>query len=751
MSYRTIGQPQGRVEGPAKVTGEAKFTADVLLPDMIWGKVLRSPLPHAGIVSIDTREAEQMPGILAVLTARDLPDLLTGRVVYDMPVLAKDCVRFIGEKVVVVAAEDPDVAEDALTRIDVEYEEVPAVFDAHEAMEPEAPLLHPDYRSYSHAPEKYFSDIPNVHSHVTWEQGDIEKGFAQSKQVFEHTFNTSSVHQGYLEPHASVVAIDPDGQVNVWISNKMPVRARELLADVIQIPQKRIVVHLAQIGADFGGKGSLMDVPLCYHLAQRTGRPVKMVMTYTEELMAGNPRHPTTIFLRTGVTQDGKILARQAKVVFNSGAYAAFKPLYFVNIPGAREAAGVYGTPHVRIDAYSVYTNCVPGGHFRAPGDLQANFAVESSMDMMAEALGIDRVEFRKRNLLKDGDGIVGGPPLEEVKVGETLEAAVNASSWNRPKSQPNRGLGLAVSHRAIGIGEVNAQLTLEQDGTVQLITAVPEVGTGAHTLLQQVIAETLLLPVDQVRVETSTEIFKSDSGSGGSRVTYVGGQVVQQAAAELKSLICAAAAKALGCQVDEVVFEGGRCGLQNGSDGSLSLAEVAQKGDQESPLQVKKSVKVSKGPNVTTFTAQVVELEVDPETGQIKLLDVVTAHDVGTIINPLGHQGQIEGGVLQGVGFGLMEELRVEEGQVSTLNLGDYKLPNIRDIPPLTTVLVEEEVGPAPFHGKAIGESSITPTAAAIANAVYDAVGVRFYDLPITSEKVYEALQQQSASQGSK
>ena len=749
MSYGKIGQPLGRVEGPTKVTGEAKYTADVLLPGMIWGKVLRSPLPHAKIVSIDTREAEKMPGILAVLTAKDLPDLLIGRRVYDMPVLAKDQVRFIGEKVVVVAAEDPDVAEDALAYIDVEYEDMPAVFDAHEAMKPEAPLLHPDYRSYAHAPEKFFSDIPNVHSHVTWELGDIEKGFALAKQVFEHTFNTPAVHQGYIEPHASVVAIDPDGRVNVWISNKMPVRARELLADVVEIPQERIVVHLAQIGADFGGKGSLMDAPLCYHLAKRTGRPVKMVMTYTEELMAGNPRHPTSVFLRTGVTEKGQIVARQAKVVFNSGAYAAFKPVPFVNIPGAKDAAGVYGTPHIRIDAYSVYTNCVPSGHFRAPGDLQVNFAVESSMDMIAEDLGLDRLEFRKQNLLKDGDWVPGGPQLEEVRVAETLAAAVKASSWNQPKFGPNRGLGLAVSHRLIGTGEANTQLTLKEDGTIQVLTPVPEVGTGAHTILQQIVAETLFLPLDQIRVETASEIFKTDSGSGASRVTYVGGQVVQQAAGELMKLILAVGAKGLGCAENEVVFEGGRV-VHSDSDGSLSLAEVAKiGGDGKSALRVKKSLNLSEGPPVTTFTAQVVELEVDPETGQIKLLDVVTAHDVGTIINPLGHQGQIEGGLLQGVGFGLIEELRMEDGQVSTLNLGDYKLPNIRDIPPLTTVLVEEEVGPAPFHGKAIGESSITPTGAAIANAVYDAVGVRFHDLPITAEKVYWALQQQSGEKG--
>jgi CO/xanthine dehydrogenase Mo-binding subunit len=386
MTYSAVGKPLGRVEGPAKVTGAATYTADILLPGMAWGKALRSPLPHARIRSIDTTAAEHMPGVLAVLTAKDVPDVLIGRRVYDMPVLAKERVRFIGEKVAVVAAETPDLAEEALTRIEVEYEELPAVFDAEEAMKPAAPLLHPQYRLYPHAPAKYFSDLPNVHSHVTWQLGNVEQGFAKAAQVFDHTFTTHYVHQGYIEPHASVIAVEADGRVHAWISNKMPFRTRELLADAVQIPPEQIVVHLIPIGGDFGGKGSLMDLPLCYHLARRAGRPVKMVMTYTEELMAGNPRHPTTVLLRTGVTREGKILAREAKVVFNSGAYAAFKPTPVVNITGASQAAGAYGIPHVRIDAYSVYTNCVPAGHMRAPGDPQVSFAVESSMDMMAEA-----------------------------------------------------------------------------------------------------------------------------------------------------------------------------------------------------------------------------------------------------------------------------------------------------------------------------------------------------------------------------
>ncbi|MBI3328759.1 MAG: xanthine dehydrogenase family protein molybdopterin-binding subunit, partial [Nitrospinae bacterium] len=516
MSYSVVGKPHGRVEGPAKVTGEATYTADVLLPGMIWGKALRSPLPHARIVRIDTSAAERIPGVLAVLTARDLPDLLIGRRVYDMPVLAREHVRFIGEKVAVVAAEDLDVAEEALTRMEVEYEELPAVFDAQEAMKPGAPLLHPQYRSYRYAPAQYFSDLPNVHSHVTWQVGNLEEGFSQATHIFEHTFTTHYVHQGYIEPHASVVAMDPDGRVHAWISNKMPFRTRELLAEAIQIPQEQVLVSLVPIGGDFGGKGSLMDVALCYHLAQRTGRPVKMVMTYTEELMAGNPRHPTTVVLRSGVTREGKLVAREAKVLFNSGAHAAFKPTPVVNITGANQAAGAYGIPHVTIDAYSVYTNCVPAGHMRAPGDPQVSFAVESTMDMLAEALGIDPLEFRRRNLLQDGDRLPTGHPVEHVKVQETLEAAVRASGWGRPKPRPHVGRGLAVAHRHIGIGDANAQLSVERNGSVTLLTTVPDTGTGSHTVLRQIVAETLSLPVEQVTVKVgTTDAFETESGAG--------------------------------------------------------------------------------------------------------------------------------------------------------------------------------------------------------------------------------------------
>ncbi|MGH6690826.1 MAG: xanthine dehydrogenase family protein molybdopterin-binding subunit, partial [Gammaproteobacteria bacterium] len=324
MAHRIVGQPIARRDGIEKVSGEVLYSGDVTLPGLCWGKCLRSPLPHARIVSIDTTRARQLPGVLAVIAARDLPDRLVGRRMFDMPMLARDRVRFVGEKVAAVAALDPDIAEEAAALIDVEYEDLPAVFDPVEAIRDGAPLLHDNPGAYDGAPSE--RPHPNVQSVLRFKLGDVEAGFREADHVFEHTFTTQLAHQGYLEPHAGVVALDDDGRLQVWASNKMPFRLKELLSLALALPPEQIRVNLTAIGGDFGGKGSVMDLPLAYHLARATGRPVKMVMRYAEELMAGNPRHPAVITMRTGVKRDGRIVARQAKALFNSGAYAAFKP-----------------------------------------------------------------------------------------------------------------------------------------------------------------------------------------------------------------------------------------------------------------------------------------------------------------------------------------------------------------------------------------------------------------------------------------
>jgi CO/xanthine dehydrogenase Mo-binding subunit len=732
-----VGQPVGRVEGEAKVTGAAHYAADVILPGMLWGRTLRSPVPHARIVRIDTTRAKQVPGVHAVITAADLPDRLWGRWLKDMPVLAKDRVRFIGEKVAAVAADDLDAADEALNLIEVEYEDLPAVFDPLEAIQEGAVILHPDLMSYEGLPQPV-AQVPNCHSHIVWTKGDVDEGFRQAARTFEHVFTTPTSHHGYIEPYASILRITDTGGIEVWMSNKMPFRSRRLASEALDLPESQIAVRQAHIGGDFGGKGSIADLPIEYALAQRTGRPIKMVMSYTEELIAANPRHASVIRLRTGLTADHRIVARHAECFFNSGAYGGFKPTSIVNLWGAAEAGGVYRMPHVRIDTYSIYTNQVPCGHMRAPGDPQVAFAVESDMDMIALAIGMDPLEFRLLNGLEEGDESPLGHHWKNINLKDVLRAAAEASGWGKPKPAPNVGRGISCAQRHVGTGNSDAIIRVDTDGTVTITTAVPDVGTGAHTVMQQIAAETLTVPVHRVRVEVGgTDEAPPDAGSGGSRVTHVAGQASYQAALAVRDQLRAAAAQAMGVSEGDVRLENGRFVVVNDGGRQLPWDEIAASG----PVEARSSYKQDHT-EYTNFTAQVAEVEVDRETGQVRIRRITGAYDVGQIINPLGHQGQIDGGTMMGVGFSLMEELKIEDGRVVTANLGEFKIPTVEDIPELVTVLVENVDGPVPYQGKAIGESGNVPTAAAVANAVYDAVGVRITDLPITSEKVLRALQ---------
>lgn len=726
MSYAVVGRPVGRVEGLEKVTGRARYAADISLPGLLWAKVLRSPLPHARILRTGTEKARALPGVSAVLTGQDLPPVLVGRRLCDMPLLARDRVRFIGEPVAAVAAADPDLAEEALALIEVEYDELPAVFNPFEALRDDAPILHDDPGAYPGAPPE--RPHPNVQSVHRVRRGDPERGFREATRVFEHTFRTPLAHQGYLEPHASVVAIDGAGRVQIWTATKTPLRLKAQLVHALGLPPERIRINPVPIGGDFGGKGFFADVPLCYHLARATHRPVKMAMTYTEELMAANPRHPSVITLQTGLDREGRLVARAVRAVFNGGAYAAFKPRPGVDLHGADQAGGVYRIPHFDLEAHCVYTNSVPCGHARAPGEPQMIFAVESHTDMIAHELGLDPVEFRRRNLVGEGDRLATGHRLERVRARETLEAALRASRWDGPR-RPFVGRGLAISHRFAGLGDASALIRVEEDGTIRVITAIPDTGTGAHTVFQQIAAEVLGVPVQRVAVSVGdSDTFEVDSGVGGSRVTHVGGQAVYRAAVALRERIAAEAT----------------------SDPALPLGELARgAAARGQPLEAQASFSAKEEGTVTSFCAQLATVEVDPETGQIRLLGMVTAHDAGTVINPLGHQGQIEGGLVQGIGLALMEELRVEDGRISALSLGEYKLPVIKDIPPLTTVILEEPAGPGPFQAKAIGEASISPVPAAIANAVFDACGVRITELPLTAEKVFFALTARPATPG--
>jgi CO/xanthine dehydrogenase Mo-binding subunit len=747
-NYTTIGMSVAQVEGPNKVTGQTKYPADIILPGTLWGKALRSPLPHARIVHIDTSKAKLIPGVHAIITANDIPDTRIGRRLLDLPVLARDKVRFIGEKVVGIAAEDPDIIDEAIDLIDIEYEELPAVFDPLEALRPDAPIIHNEINKYEGLPE-LVKEPTNLFSQVVLSKGNLEQGFAESDKIFEHTFTVPWVHQAYMEPHACMVHIDDSGKIQVWANNKAPFLLRDQLAKCILVKPDQICVNVTNIGGDFGGKGSSMDVPLCYFLAKDSGLPVKMVMNYMDEFIAGNPRHPAKITIRTGVKNDGTLVALKGRAIFNSGAYGAFKPSPTVNLPGAVALAGSYRIPNVSIVAECVYTNTIPCGHMRSPGGPQTNFAVESHMDIIANELGLDPLEFRIRNVLQEGDSVVSGLSFKQVKGEETLRRAAEAAGWGQSKPSPLIGRGIAIYDRKTGGGQGNGAIIINPDGTATLLSSTFDQGSGTPTILRQIVAEELTLPLADIQIVTlDTDSGPFDGGVGGSRVTHMAGQAILKASESIRDTLIGLAANLLNCEKDSVHLQNAHFLSDRDETRRISIREVAKEGIKLfGKIEARTIYTPKESDETTSFCAQVAEVEVDKETGQIKLRHFVSVNDIGTVLNPMALHGQIEGGIAMGLGYALMEELKIEDGQVVTAHFGDYKIPTMQDMPRLTTILLEDPTGPTPYKGKGIGETPNCPTAPAIANAVADAVGVRIMDLPITAEKVFQALRAQGKS----
>ena len=730
-----VGQPIGRLDGPDKVTGQTRYVNDMPWPGVLVGRCLRSPLAHARILRIDASAARDLPGVRAVLTGFDIPEVLIGRVMRDIPILPRDLVRFAGQKVAAVVAESKDIAEEALSLIDVEYEVLPAVFDVHDAMAPGAPILHPQFNDYIGKPMSQESPS-NLVVHRHYEKGDLDAGFADADYVFENTFQTPHQHQAYLEPHVCILEIQPDGSVEVWVNSKVPFMLRSYLALGIGVPEGRIRVNPVPIGGDFGGKGSFMDTPIAYFLSRASGCPVTMSMDYVEEFQAANPRHPSLITFKTGVRRDGTFTARQATICFNSGAYAAFKPTPVLTF-GNLASIGPYDCSNARVDSYMVYTNLMPCGFLRAPGEPQINFASESQVDIIAQELGMDPYELRRRNLPEDGSSAETNHGAKEAR-GILLQGCQKAGYWSsKPKRPFPVGRGMAMVERHVGGGESSSKVIVESDGSVTLRTAVFDTGTGVHTILRQIVAQELGVWASEVRlVPWTTDDTENDSGSKGSSVTHVMGTATLVAARRAKEALVTLAVDLFSWPEDLVQLGEGKLTVEGGQ--SITLAElVATAGN---PIQATGEYK-SDTANVHSYAVQVAEVEVDPETGQVYLRRVTTAHDVGTIINPLAHQGQIDGAFVQGLGFALMEEIQQEQGRPTTVNFSDYKIPTIADVPELSTVLIEAEGGPGPYGSRAIGEHAIATVAPAIANAVYDAIGVRITRLPITAEKIHQAL----------
>jgi len=738
--FRAVGTPVPRGEGGDKVSGATVYAADVKLQGLLWAKILRSPHPHARIRRVDISLAKKVPGVHAIITGEDVKGCLVGKQIRDMPVLCWDRVRFAGDRIAAVAAETVAAAEEALYLIDVDYELLPAVSDPLEAMMPGAPALHENVAAYDGAPEKILAgDLHNGLTRLAWRKGDVEKGFNESDLVLEHTFHVPARHQGYLEPHAATVAIESDGRIQVWSSVKNPFNVRMQLAKCLSIAEERIRMNPVNVGGEFGGKGDGVDLPVLYFLAEKARRPVKMVMTYAEELSASNPAHPTVINIRSGVNRDGRIIARKIRAVHASGAYGALKSN--TSLATWHYAGGQYRIEHSDIEFLQIYTNTVPGGYYRSPGAVATAFAVDCHTDILAKEIGMDPAEFRLKNFLGEGEADAVGHELFSVRFREVLQGALDAAGWKKPKKR-NRGRGIALSGRHISGGDTGLALSVNAAGGFSILSPSIDQGSGTHTILRQLVAEQMKVPIDQVRVTVGdTDTGPRDSGMRASRMTYVAGNAIMQACEKLREQLLDQAAKLLECRVDEVEFDQGRFSLRQDPGQQVSLRRVAAQATE--PLVVSVYEDYPYPEHISYLCAQVAEVEVDPDTGAVRVHRVVTAHDVGTIINPIMHQGQIDGATIMGMGQGIMEELVMDGGKVTNNNLGDYKLPSIKDIPELKTVLVKTTGGVGPFDSKPIGEFANNAPPAAIANAVADAVGVRLFELPIKAESVYRALKQ--------
>jgi CO/xanthine dehydrogenase Mo-binding subunit len=738
--HKIVGTSVPRGEGGGKVSGQTVYAADVKLSGLLWAKILRSPHPHARVRRVDISLAEKVPGVCAIITGADVEGFLIGKQIRDMPVLCWDKVRFIGDRVAAVVAETVDAAEEAIHLIEVDYELLPAVFDPLEAMAPTAPKLHDNVADYDGAPKKLLAtDLHNGLTRLQWKKGDVERGFREADLVLEHTFITPARHQGYLEPHAATVAIEADGRIQVWASVKNPFGVRSQLSKCLSIPEERIRMNPVNVGGEFGGKGDGVDLPVLYFLAQKAGRPVKIVMSYAEELSASNPAHPTVITIRTGVMRDGTIVARQMRAAHASGGYGALKSNS--SLATWHYAGGQYRIDNADIEFLQIYTNTVPGGYYRSPGAVATAFAVDCHSDILAKELGMDPAEFRLKNFLGEGEADAVGDKLRNVRFREVLQGALDAAGWKKAKKR-NHGRGIALSGRHISGGDTGLVLSAEADGSFSIVSPSIDQGSGTHTILRQLVADQMKVPIEQVHVIIGdTDSAPRDGGMRASRMTYVAGNAIMQACEKLRRRLLDQAGRMLECRVDELEFSNGRFSLLSDPGQQVALRRVVAQTNE--PLEVTVYEDYPYPEDISYVCAQVAEVEVDPDTGAVRVHRVVSAHDVGTIINPVAHQGQIDGATIMGMGQGIMEELVMDGGRVTNNNLGDYKLPSVKDIPELRTVLVKSTGGVGPLDSKPIGEFANNAPPAAIANAIADAVGVRLFELPVKAENIYRALKQ--------
>ncbi len=767
-----VGNKVLRTDAHEKVTGGKGFPVNVRLPGMLHAKLLRSPYPHARILRIDTSQAEKLPGVKAVLTPPEAPKVkyhpvyfspsTAASMIADMLILS-DTVRFAGEPVAAVAATRPEIAEEALELIHVDYEVLPAVFDPEVAMTAGAPQIH------EHAPN-------NVAMHPSFSFGDLQRGFEEADYVFENTYQTQRVHTCYMEPRVCVVDSDCHGDLTVWSSTQHIFGLREKLAFALGIPMGKVkVVKPAYIGGGFGGKLDMGFIePIAALLSLKTGRPVRIEQTRYEDFIT-TARHPIKIHLKTGVKKDGTFTARYAKSILDTGAHTTHGAVVLM-VHGFFGFLLPYRCPHSKWEGITVYTNNIIGGGFRGYGAPQAAFAVESQIDEICDQLKIDPIEFRLRNAHTEGEQHPFDPnfKLSTYRFEECLRRGAEQIGWNggRPAGSANgtrkRGIGFACQplwvSGCVGFPDIyehsGAIVKLNADGSVNLSIATVDMGCGQNTVLSQIAAEELGVPVSAVKVTyADTDTVPFDAPSHASRVTYSAGNAVKAAAASAKKRVFQVAGGLLNAAPEDLEITDSRVHLKGSSQNGMPLADVVKRaespcvimvpdGMQRTPLEEKGTIigvaSLAPTSNPSPASVEFVELEVDTETGEVKVLRVVYAHDIGKVINPAGAEGQVEGGFQQGLGYALMENLVFDHSSGACLSADflNYKIPTALEMPPeIKCIFVESNEPSGPFGAKSLAEPCLIVPAPAIANAIYNAIGVRVRELPITPEKILAAL----------
>jgi CO/xanthine dehydrogenase Mo-binding subunit len=753
--YSVLGKPLPRIDAVDKVTGAAKYGADINLPGQLWARFLHSPHGHARILRIDTSKAEKIPGVIKVLTQDNLgtgatqetEDTVHGFKL-SQSLFAKDVVRYQGEKIAAVCAVSPEIARDGVNALEVEYELIPSVDTEEQGILPESPDIRPDAKTVDAVPGSPWADLgqwKNIAQEAHYSAGDVDAGFAEADYIVEDVYRVPRVHQTYIEPHACLARVEPSGKVTVWTSTQSIFAIRSGIASSLGIPQGNINVIGQTIGGGFGAKFGTLVHPYAVLLSQVTHRPVKIVYNREEEMVDGRPAPGATIWVKTGVKKDGTVTARQAVGLWDCG-----------NVPGASIHAtgriiGVYTFANIKYDAYGVYTNKPGTSAYRAPGAPQGSYASEANLNQCAAAIGMDPIQFRLMHMAEDGDQRVNDrKPLARVAFKETLQAAASRAGWNERTSGANEGWGVAVGEWTNGAGPGSAVCTLTEDGTLKVFSGAMDI-TGTDTGFAQIAAEVVGVPFETVKViRGDTDSSPYATGSGGSVVLFSMGNAVKRAAEDLRGRIWNLAAQHLETPAEKleqvtVTNEQGKAvsKIQSKSDPetSASLSELGQMALRTTGGPLVGTGTFASEPSHPVIAAHIVKVRVEPDTGVLEPLELHGSLDVGFAVNPYEVEGQMEGGAVQGLAWGWMEEMQIRNGRNVNNHLSDYRLPTPMDVPPITNTYVEVPSENGPFGVKGIGEPVIVPTLAALQAAVQDATGVWVNDLPLTPERVYFAI----------